>query len=527
MIRVARLTWRLSWRSAAGWAAAMGLTCLMIVSTFQSAYPDTLSRAGLATSIGANPAFRALYGPAVGLDTPGGFLSWRIGSFAMMIFGVWALLVTSRVTRGDEEIGRSDLLAVGSLGGRQILTAQLAGIAAGTALQSGAVLAGCLAGGLALSGSALFAAGGAACGLFFAGVAAITSQLAITRRQAASWAAMVLGASYLLRVVGSVPEGGSWASWATPFGWVTMLSPFVSPEPATLLPFLVAVPVLVAAAIVIRSGRDLGAAVVDLPDRGRSPAPRPISTATLALRTGRGSALAWLIGVGVVTAVFGLLTIDLVKLVTENAGFSQLIARMLGIDLDSADSFLGLIFVMLAMVLAMLAGTQVGSMREDESTGRLDNLLVLPLSRARWLTTRVGVAALTILGVALFGALTGFAGAIWRGAEVTVGGALVAVANGLPVVALFGSISLVTLAIHPRATTTVGLGLPPLLYFFYMIGSIAKWPGWLLGISPFDHLAPAPALPVNSTATVVMLAISFALGASAIWRFTRRDLASE
>ncbi len=526
MISVARLAWRLSWKGATGWAAAMGLTCVMIVNTYESAYPTALSRKGLATSIGANPAFRALYGPSVGLDTPGGFLSWRVGAFLMLIFGVWALVVTSRLLRGEEESARAELVAVGSLSATTIFAGQITGITFGIVVQGVAVAAGCLSGGLGPSGSVLFAAGGVGCGLVFMAVAAVTSQLAITRRQAASWAALVLGASYLLRIVGSIPDGGSPVSWATPFGWVTDLQPFASPRPATLLPFVACIPALVVPALLLRSRRDLGASILVLgdTDRGRR---GPKSISSLALRTGRGTALAWLIGVGASTAVLGLLTVDLVKLVAENQGFADMAARMLGIDLASADTFIGLIFSMLAVVLATLSGALVGSMREEESSDRLDALLTQPVSRGRWLAERIGVGIGVILAVGLFASVCGFLGAAARGADISITGPLIAVANGLPVVALFGSISLGAMAFAPRATTAIGLGLPPLLYLFYMIGAMAKWPGWLLGISPFDHLAPAPALPVNTTATIIMLAGAALIGAIATWRFAHRDLTTE
>ena len=64
-----------------------------------------------------------------------------------------------------------------------------------------------------------------------------------TRRQAASWAALLLGAAYLFRIVGEVAGGASWLSWATPIGWATELSPFVDPAPAVLVLFVCCMPV--------------------------------------------------------------------------------------------------------------------------------------------------------------------------------------------------------------------------------------------------------------------------------------------
>jgi ABC-2 type transport system permease protein len=64
------------------------------------------SLAGLAE----NPAIRTLFGRPVALDDPGGFTVWRTGTVLAVLVGTWAVLTATRLTRGEEEAGRWELL---------------------------------------------------------------------------------------------------------------------------------------------------------------------------------------------------------------------------------------------------------------------------------------------------------------------------------------------------------------------------------------------------------------------------------
>src|SRR2546425_10806390 len=97
-----RLGLRLSLRTSLIWGGVMALFFAAVLSAWASAYPTAASRKQIATALGANPGFRAFNGPARALDTPGGFMSWRIGLTALVILSVWALLTSTRLLRGEE-----------------------------------------------------------------------------------------------------------------------------------------------------------------------------------------------------------------------------------------------------------------------------------------------------------------------------------------------------------------------------------------------------------------------------------------
>lgn len=104
--------------------------------------------------------------------------------------------------------------------------------------------------GLPAAGSVALALGIAACGLVFAGVAAIAAQLASGARSARGIAIGAVGVAFMLRAVG---DAGS-LSWLSPLGWVGLVRPFAGERWWVLvLPLVLAV---------VRGGRVLA--------RGRS-----------------------------------------------------------------------------------------------------------------------------------------------------------------------------------------------------------------------------------------------------------------
>ena len=123
---------------------------------------------------------------------------------------------------------------------------------------------------IAAGASLYFALAMVATAVMFLAVGAVTSQLAATRRQAASFGAAFLGVSYALRLIADAGVGLHGLIWASPLGWVEELQPLTSPQPLALLPIVGFTAVLVAVAVHLAGRRDVGESIV--PDRAHSPA---------------------------------------------------------------------------------------------------------------------------------------------------------------------------------------------------------------------------------------------------------------
>jgi hypothetical protein len=79
----------------------------------------------------------------------------------------------------------------------------------------------------------------------------------------------------------------------------------------------------------------------------------------------------------------------------------------------------------------------------------------------------------------------------------------------------------------PRVTAYVAFGAVTVAFLIQIVGGLSTAPSWVMDLSPFSHLAPVPATPVDVTATLVALAIAVASAGLGLVAFNRRDLASD
>ncbi len=507
--------------------ALIGVFVVAGVSTVRgyiAAYPTPPERLVLARSLGANTGFQALYGIAHRIDTVGGFTAWRLSWMLGALTGVWGLLASTRLIRGEEETGRRELMLAGAIGSRSLLAADLTAVAvplAACMLCYGAAIA---AAGVPVRGAFVIAGGVVAPGLLFGAVGAFTSQLFADRRHALGSGSALLGASFLVRVAADGAHTLGWLRWASPLGWVENLRPFAGTDLVAIVPVVIATCALVIGAFVALRRRDFATGLVATRERGHPDSVLLKGVTGFAVKGEWRTVLSWAIGVGAFAFVFGLLANDVATFMRTQTRL-HLVVRQLGLrSLDRPQDFLGLMFTFFALPIAIYSVTQVSAAREEEATGRLEALLARAVSRRRWLLSRVLVAAAGALAVTLVPALAAWLGAALQHSGVRLVPMVVAALNCLPATALFFGVAVLCLGVAPRLTAGVGLGTVIAAYLLQLVGAIVNAPAWLLDLTPFHHLAPTPAAPVNLTAALVMLAIGLATTAGGIAQLSRRDL---
>ena len=359
-----------------------------------------------------------------------------------------------------------------------------------------AVSAALLSTGADPTGSALFGVGLAGFAATFAGVAAVTSQILDVRRRAAGFAAAVMAVSFLLRMVANSTDGRAWLGWLTPFGWMDHLAPFGDPQLSALLVLIVVPVLLLVAAAQIRNRRDTGGALLGTND-SRRPRLRGLGgPAIFAWRTNLPVLTGWVLGLGAYAFVLGALLTTMIDFLARDANYQQTLAD-LGLTVAlTVDGFVGVMSVTLGVGFALYAAWRIGAVRSEEESGRADNLLTRPLTRSRWL---LGHAGLTLVGAALLTILSGLA--IWAGAmasgsdQLTVAASLRAVLNTGSVVVLVTGLALLTFGLLPRLTVAVPVAVTVGGYVLTLLGPALSWPGWIIDLSPFTHLAYVPAQP--------------------------------
>jgi ABC-2 type transport system permease protein len=500
------------------------LAAVTQATAYREGYPTLADRLKFARSVGENDAARLLYGTPHDLLSVGGYVSWRVGGTMAVFAALFGLLGAVRAMRAEEDAGRADLVLAGIVGRRKAFLAQLAAIAAGATVLWLALFVSFLAGRLAAGGSAYLALAIVSVVPVFAGVGAVASQLAPSKRIATGLASGALAVAFALRTVAAVSSAGlDWLNWATPLGWAEELRPFADPQPLVLLLPAATSVLLLAAALALFMLRDVGSGL--LPARDSAPARLRLlgSPAAYALRAERGALVAWLVGVGAFALLMGVISEAATSdVISENV---QRQLEKLGTgSVVTPSGWLGFSFIFFMLAVSLFCCMQIGSLRDEESEQRVETLLALPLGRPRWFAGRLLLAGAGAAAVALAAGLLAWAGAAAQGADVSLLQMIGAGANTLPPALLFLGLGALAFALVPRASTLVAYGLVGFAFVWELFGALLEVPGWLLALSPFHDVGLVPAEPFEATAAAIMLALAAAAAIASLWVFRRRDL---
>ncbi|MGB3707370.1 ABC transporter permease [Gordonia sp. (in: high G+C Gram-positive bacteria)] len=500
---------------------AIGLSTGATIAAMEG---DPAQAISLRVAAGTNAAFKFLLGNVPQSESLAALTSWRAGLFMIAALGVCAAMTVVRLTRKEEEAGRTELVLAGAVGSVAPVVAAVS-VAIGFVLVTSAAMAATLLiapGGDFVSLLAVFAQY-ASTGVAAVGLALVAAEVFPNSSIANRAASGVVMAGYVLRGVADTVDGLGWLRWTSPIGWAEEIAPFDKNNfwPALASVGMLAVGLAVAAAV--RRRRDLGGGLVA--DRaGRATAPGLRSTFALAWRLDCSTIASWAIGIASYGVIVGIVTNQVEAL----AGTNQTVTDFL----KSAGTNGTLTQIFLSTMTAFLVVASVGAgvslltrWRSEETSGRMEMLLANPVSRSRYFaaqTTMIGVAVLVALIAApaaiVLGA--GLSGVGWATSAQTAFGVAAA---SIPAVAATMMLAVACFAYRGRLAV---VGWPLLLASWLLgpFGTMLGLPQWVRDISPFTHVPMIPLQPVTVLPLLVPAVVAAVFGMLA-WRWwNRRDL---
>lgn len=528
-IVVLRLTARRAVRSGVLWGYVFGLYVATQALAYASSYRTVAQRAGLAKEFGSNAGVSALVGPAHDIQTVAGFTVWKCLAVLAVVGAVWGLLTATRLLRGEEDAGRWELLLAGQTTRRVAAAQALVGLACGVAvLWTVSAVITVVVGrsskvDISAPGALFLAVAVVAAAAMFLAVGALASQLAATRRQASAYAAAALGVSYALRMVADSGTGLGWLRWTSPLGWVEELQPLTAPHPLALLPIVGLIAVLGFLAVRLAGERDLGSSMLE--DHASSaPHTRLLSGPSgLDLRLARPTLAGWGVGIAAYGLVLGLVAKSAGSAISSSSSLTRAFSRLGAIG---AEAYLGVAFLLMAVLVAFVASGQISSARAEEAEGRLDHLLVRPVSRWSWLVGRLGVVTVVLLLGGLVAGVFTWLGAASQQSGVSFGTVLQAGLNVVPPAVCILGLGALVFGIWPRASTVATYGVLVWSFLVELVGGIVGLNHWVLDTSVFHQMAAAPAVSPDWTSGGVLLAVGVVAGLAGVIAFNFRDLQS-
>jgi ABC-2 type transport system permease protein len=220
-------------------------------------------------------------------------------------------------------------------------------------------------------------------------------------------------------------------------------------------------------------------------------------------------------------------------LVTQSAGQSlqgsptldRVIARLGATGAGSgAVTYLGFVFLVAAGLVAVAVAGQISAIRNEEANGHLDNLLVRPVARWRWLAVRLVVGLGLVVGAGVLTGVAAWVGAATQHAAVGLGDLVEAGLNVAPPAVFVLGIGGLVYGLWPRAAVGVTYGLVVWSFLVETVASITNADRWLRDTSPLLHITPAPAVDPDWVAAGWLVGLGVLAAVAGVAAFSRRDL---
>ncbi len=504
-------------------AAILATSTTSVVVGYRDTYPTAAERIRFAEAFKGDLVLRLFYGVPQDLATVGGFAEFRLVGILSVITAGWAVFAAARALRGEEAMGRWELMLTGAVGrGGAAFAAVLALLLECVFLWLFAAIAlllvGVIPGDLTVAQALLAAAAFVAPAVLFATIGALVCQLAGTTRGAQALGGALLAAALLLRIAADT-AGVGWLRWASPLGWAEEIHPVTGLRAGVFALFAAATLLTGGLAVAIAARRDVA--------RGVWPARSTVTSHTTLLGSPTEAAardelptlLVWLVGAGTFAVILGAFS----KSIAEEAKKSDLNSA-LGTNINTAGGYLAVSFVLFGLVIALFAAAHVNSIHGEESSGRLETLFALPTDRVSWLAGRVTLALTSCIALSLAVGLLAWVGAAARGAGVGLGALLAAGANCIPAALLFLGLGTLLFAVIPRHSGGATIALVGVAFLWELIGAAVGAPSWILSLSPFEHVAAVPQVAFDGVGATAMLVIGLIAALAGGALFVRRDI---
>ncbi|MBG6224771.1 ABC-2 type transport system permease protein [Arthrobacter sp. CAN_A2] len=515
------------------WTVGTALLAYLTYVSVAQAYGTDEARASILAVVMANPVILLFRGLPSGAGE-GAFMLFLIFPFLALLAGMMSSFLAVRHTRGDEEIGRAELVAATRAGRQTPLLATLThGILANVVLAALSAAA-LTATGLEVRGSLVSGAGAGAVGLTFLGVGLVSAQLMRTSSGANSLAVWTLMLSFLTAGIGNAlgtPSNdlqrmeSSWLTWLSPFGWGEQTRPFADDNVGPIVLCAALGMVLAGVAVALQSVRDLGGSFVP-EQRGRAGAPATLSTPPgLVARLTRPSIIGWGFG-GMVT---GLLATTLAAVIrdigADNPALERIIRAIAG-GTDMEQATVVVFFTMLGILAACCAVQTVCRARQEETHGTAELVLSGPVDRVRWLASFIVVAfigILVVIAAALAGAAAGLASR--DGDWALLGDMAITGAGQIAAASVFIATTAVIFVVAPRLTIPLGWALVLVSMVLGLFGPLFGFPDWVVRLSPMGVAPIVTSDGVDVKGLWWLIAAVAVGGALALGLMRRRELA--
>jgi ABC-2 type transport system permease protein len=502
------------------WMVALVALVALTTVGITGLFPTQAALDQTAAATAHNAAMIAFNGAPQGLNTVGGQVAFQFGAQGMVLVALMSIFMVGRLTRGEEEAGRLEVVRSLPVGIHANTLAAALTVAAMNLIVGVLTAAVLIAQGLPAAGSVTFGVSFILVGLVFGGVALLGAQVTESTHVVYGAAGAVLGAAYVLRAIGDIGDGT--VSWFSPIGVAQKARPFANERWWPLLLLGAATVLLVAAAAALAVRRDLGAGLV-APRPGRpTAAPSLGHPLGLAFRLQRGSLLGWGAGVLVIGIAYGWIGPTVDTFIGQNQALAELLAGTGGGSLT--DQYFAASFRIMALLATGFAIQSALRVRSEETSMHAELVLATPVSRWRFAASHLAVACVgSVILLAVAGLATGLTYGLAGGGSQSVPRLLEAALVYAPAMWSMVGLAIALDGLVPRWVGASWVILVACVVVGFL-GAVLHLPRWLQDLSPFERVPQLPAASLTLLPLLVISAVAAALMLIGLASLQRRDI---
>jgi ABC-2 type transport system permease protein len=511
--------WRTHRRGTLVWMIVLIASMVGTAGSIAGLYSTPEKIHSYAQAATAGDALVVINGRVEGIDSLGGVIADEFGFLAAFLLPLLGISLVAQATRSEEEAGRLETVLAGRVARHVPVLAGLIVAAAAILVTAIGFAIGLTAFGVPATRSVLYAASLGALALVFAGLAALLAQVTLHSRGVYTWGLLILAVAYVLRGAGDAMK--TWITWLSPLGWAEKAAPFGDMRWWTLLIPLLVGGLLAALAVILARRRDLGSALIR-GGAGPASASRWLrSPLGLAVSIHRPAFLGWLAGNVILAGLMGALAKQFIDAVLGNPAMAEALGVSSG---QPADAMIALTQLYIAVIATAYAVQAVGSLRGEETAGRLEARLSGTLSRTWWLVAHAFVISLGLVAMVLVSSVVLATGTAWSmGSAADFGRIIAAGVAYLPAELLVGGLALALFGVWPTGLPAAWAA-TAFVAFIAFLGPGLNLPKWLLDLSPTTHIGNPPLGTVDGTSLAVLGGIAAVLGIAAAIGFRHRGV---
>ncbi len=514
----------------------LAIYMLSKASSYLKTYTTEAARQKIAETLGSNVGIEALLGRAHNIETVAGYITWNFLCIITAVGAIWAIFLATKTFRGEEDSGRWELLLAGQTTAKKATKDALIGLYTSVVivfvfLVISITAIGHLSGSHFAARSGLFFAVTLICGAVeFIAVGTLASQLMSVRSKAVGLSTGIFGVFYLLRLIADT-SSATWLLSVSPLGWVERLQPMYDSRPIWLLPIVLFSVVLAWLAIHFASQRDLNGAIFSDSGTARPHTAFLHSPIAAAIRLTWLSTLIWLCAIVLLSYVYGQLARGaIVNALSQSVKIAHAFNKLnhvAHVKTITTGDFLGITFLLIMVISMFYAASAMSRVREDEARGYVDNFLVQPYGRIRWLGGRIVYIVMVVVAAGILSGTATWLAIMSQHTGLSWHDLWQAGFNATVPAVLILSIGVCMMGLLPRFTTVFSYGAIAWSFLVVMLSSGLNLNHWLLDTSILHQVAFAPAQPPVWSTNAILVLIAACLCAIGLIGFLRRDIQNE